>query len=124
MVTPNRWYGVMVRAGTYRVKRRHDPIGAACAQPRTSGARLQIEGRGLYGFLLIAGRVGQAVGERVGDAEVHACSGRQREKVRFSHWAKYEYTVRNLGTSLGKAQLIMVHVTPEFAFGRFQRSRP
>jgi hypothetical protein len=27
--------------------------------------------RGLYGFLLIAGQPGQAVGEGVGDAEVH-----------------------------------------------------
>lgn len=32
---------------------------------------LQIEGGGLGGFLLVAGESGEAVGEGVGDAEVH-----------------------------------------------------
>lgn len=122
MVTPTRWYDVMVRAGTYSVKRGAWLDQGCAGRPRNDGAQLQVGD--LDGPLLIAGQVVQAAGEGVGDVKVHACSGRQREKVRFSHWAKYEYTVRNLGTSLGKAQLIMVHVTPEFAFGRFQRSRP
>jgi len=36
-----------------------------------SNGREQIEGRGLDGLLLLAGELGEAVGEGVGDAEVH-----------------------------------------------------
>ena len=32
---------------------------------------LQVEGRRLDGLLLVAGQAGEAVGERVGDAEFH-----------------------------------------------------
>lgn len=33
--------------------------------------QLQIECRGLDGFLLVSGEFGEAIGEGVGDAEVH-----------------------------------------------------
>ena len=39
--------------------------------PRVGRVHLQIERRRLGGLLLLAGELGEAVSERVGDAEVH-----------------------------------------------------
>ena len=44
-------------------------------QARTGGIHLQIKGRGLDGFLLVTGQPCEAVGEGIGDAEVHGHSG-------------------------------------------------
>ena len=38
---------------------------------RVGQIQLQIKGRGFHGLLLVAGQFGEAVGEGVGDAEVH-----------------------------------------------------
>ena len=39
--------------------------------PGIGRVQLQVEGRRLDGLLLLAGQAGEAVGEGVGDAEVH-----------------------------------------------------
>ena len=39
--------------------------------PGWAGLSLEVEGRRLDGLLLVAGQPGEAVGERVGDAELH-----------------------------------------------------
>ena len=40
--------------------------------PGVDRIKLQVEGSGLDGFLLVSGQTGEAVGKSVGDAEVHA----------------------------------------------------
>ncbi len=49
------------------------PVELVEAQPRTCRIHLQVEGRRFDGFLLVASEAGEAVGERVGDAEFHGC---------------------------------------------------
>ena len=43
--------------------------------PGIGRVELQVEGRRLDGLLLVAGQAGEAVGEGVGDEEVHDMSG-------------------------------------------------
>ena len=47
------------------------PVDLVQLQPRMRRVHLQVERRGLDGPLLVTGQLGQAVGERVGDAELH-----------------------------------------------------
>ena len=51
------------------------------AHPRTRGIHLQVKGRRLNSFLLVAGQAREAVGESVGDAEIHAFVKAQRLNV-------------------------------------------
>jgi hypothetical protein len=47
------------------------PVQLVELHPRVGGVELEVEGRGLHGLLLFAGQLGEAVGEGVGDAELH-----------------------------------------------------
>lgn len=44
------------------------------AHARIRRVDMEIEGGGLYGLLLVAGEAGEAIGEGVGDAELHGAS--------------------------------------------------
>ena len=51
------------------------PIQLVQTQARLRRVQLQVEGRGFHRFLLVVGQAGQAVGEGIGDAEVHLFNG-------------------------------------------------
>src|ERR1017187_7442985 len=53
------------------------------AQARTRGVHLQVKGRCFYRLLLVASEAREAVGEGVGDAEVHQRS--------FSSWRSWSF---------------------------------
>ena len=43
-------------------------------QPRLSRIQLEVEGGDLHSLLLVTGQLGEAVGEGVGNADVHYCT--------------------------------------------------